>query len=129
MRTNKDHQRERVIAIHCISTQTKKGGDTKLSPQGWRNSESDEARPTGRPGKGLLAFLLLQHLGAHPRSLVRLEGVDGGVGDGVLGDALVVRHGRVLKPLAPKDFRGKVRSADLEFELAILLKYESIHFL
>ena len=112
---NKDRQRERVLAIHCISTQTKKGGDTKLSLQGWRNSESDKARPTGRPGEGLLAFLLLQHLSAHPRSLVRLEGVDGGVGDGVLGDALVVRHGRVLKPLAPKDFRGKVRSADLEF--------------
>lgn len=49
-----------------------------------------------------------------PRCPVREEGVDGGVGDGVLVHGLVVRHALVLEPVAPEDLLRHVGGADLQ---------------
>ena len=49
-----------------------------------------------------------------PRCPVRDEGVDGGVGDGVLVHGLVVRHALVLEPVSPEDLLRHVGGADLQ---------------
>ena len=49
-----------------------------------------------------------------PRRPVRDEGVDGGVGDGVLVHGLVVRHALVLEPVSPEDLLRHVGGADLQ---------------
>ena len=49
-----------------------------------------------------------------PRCPVREEGVDGGVGYGVLVHGLVVRHALVLEPVAPEDLLRHVGGADLQ---------------
>ena len=58
-----------------------------------------------------------------PRSRIPLKCTDGGEGESVLGDILVVPHHRLLQPLTPQDLRGKVWCPHLETTGRFLLQF------